>query len=151
MINANSINHIGIAVRRIADHQEFYEKTLGAQFEGLEAVPTQQVNVAFFRVGNVRLELLEPTAADSPISRFLDKRGEGLHHLAFAVKDIAARLADLKSGQIRLIDERPRAGAHHMDVAFLHPASTGGVLVELCEPRECCGQCGEPARSVPCP
>ncbi len=150
MINAKGINHIGIAVRSIADHHEYYEKTLGAEFEGVENVPTQKVKVAFFRIGCVRLELLEPTSPDSPITKFLDKRGEGLHHIAFSVDDIEARIAELQTGRVRLIDERPRPGAHHMQVAFLHPASTGGVLTELCEPAAWTERCDCGAGSVPC-
>ena len=134
MINAKCVNHIGIAVRAIADHRNYYETTLGAQFEAIEAVPSQRVNVAFFRVGDVRLELLEPTDGDGPIARFLEKRGEGIHHIAYTVDDLPARLAELRDARVRLIDEQPRPGAHHMQIAFLHPASTGGVLTELCEP-----------------
>jgi methylmalonyl-CoA/ethylmalonyl-CoA epimerase len=134
MINAKGLNHIGIAVRRLADHQDYYQNTLGAEFEGVESVPTQKVNVAFYRMGCIRLELLEPTSPESPIAKFLEKRGEGLHHVAYSVDDIDARLAELQAGRVRLIDEHPRIGAHHMQVAFIHPSSTGGVLTELCEP-----------------
>lgn len=152
MINAQAVNHIGIAVRSIADHQEFYEKTLGAEFEGVELVPTQRVKVAFFRLGDVRLELLEPTDDESAVAKFLQKRGEGLHHVAYTVSDITARLAELQAQQVRLIDEKPRPGAHHMQIAFLHPASSGGVLTELCEPAS--AGATEPqaggVRSVPC-
>lgn len=150
MINAKAVNHIGIAVKSIADHQEYYEKTLGAEFEGVEVVPAQRVKVAFFRIGCLRLELLEPTSADSPIAKFLDKRGEGLHHVAYSVDDIEARLAELQAGRVRLIDEHARPGAHHMQVAFLHPASTGGVLTELCEPAVGGEKCGCGSRSLAC-
>jgi methylmalonyl-CoA/ethylmalonyl-CoA epimerase len=134
MINAQAVNHIGIAVRKLADHDDFYRKTLGAEFDGYEDVPSQGVRVAFYRVGGVRLELLEPTDAESPIAKFLDKRGEGLHHVAFTVSDIETRLAELQAGGVRLIDKTPRSGAHHTRIAFLHPAATGGVLTEMCEP-----------------
>jgi methylmalonyl-CoA/ethylmalonyl-CoA epimerase len=134
MINAKGVNHIGIAVRSIADHHAFYEKALGAEFEGVENVPTQRVKVAFFRLGCVRLELLEPADAESPVAKYIAKHGEGLHHIAYAVDDLDARLVELKAKGVRLIDERPRPGAHHMQIAFLHPASSGGVLTELCEP-----------------
>jgi methylmalonyl-CoA/ethylmalonyl-CoA epimerase len=134
MIKAQGVNHLGIAVRKLADHEDYYRNTLGAEFEGYEDVPTQRVKVAFFRLGPIRLELLEPTDADSPIAKFLEKRGEGLHHVAYTVADIETRLAELQAGSVRLIDEKPRSGAHHMKIAFLHPASTGGVLTELCEP-----------------
>src|SRR5260370_1313136 len=134
-----SINHIGIAVRSIEAQRAFYEGVLGAVFEGVEKVPSQKVRVAFFRIGDVRLELLEPTDPASPVATFLDKRGEGLHHIAFMVEGIEARIAELKQAGLRMIDEAPRPGAHHMRVAFIHPKSTFGVLSELCElvePRE---------------
>jgi methylmalonyl-CoA/ethylmalonyl-CoA epimerase len=134
MINAKAVNHIGIAVRSIADHHAYYAHTLGAEFEGFETVPSQGVKVAFFRIGCVRLELLEPTTPDGPVSRFLEKRGEGIHHIAYSVDNLSARIAELQAGRVRMIDDHPRTGAHHMQVAFVHPASTGGVLTELCEP-----------------
>ena len=128
-----SLNHVGIAVRCIDEQRPFYEGTLGAVFEGIEDVPDQKVRVGFFRVGNVRLELLEPTESSSPVTKFLEKRGEGLHHLAFAVDDIQARMAELKEAGLRMIDDVPRPGAHNTRIAFLHPKSSGGVLTELCE------------------
>ena len=133
MIQAKAVNHIGIAVKSIGDHRPFYEQILGAQFESIEDVPSQKVRVAFFKVGDVRLELLEPTDPSSTVAAFIEKRGEGLHHVAFTVDDIEARIADLKSGGVRLIDESPRPGAHHTRIAFLHPKSSGGVLTEMCE------------------
>jgi methylmalonyl-CoA/ethylmalonyl-CoA epimerase len=129
-----AINHIGIAVASIAANREFYESTLGAVFEGEEIVADQKVKVGFFRVGDVRLELLEPTDPESTIAKFIEKRGEGLHHVAYTVEDLPARLAELKAGGIRLIDETPRNGAHHTRIAFLHPKSSAGILTELCEP-----------------
>jgi methylmalonyl-CoA/ethylmalonyl-CoA epimerase len=129
-----AINHIGIAVRSISDQRAFYESTLGAQFEGVEDVPSQKVRVAFFKINDVRLELLEPTDPSSAIAKFLESRGEGLHHLAFTVDDIRERIAELKASGLRMIDEVPRSGAHHMQIAFVHPKSTLGVLTELCEP-----------------
>src|SRR5689334_8471061 len=134
MTPAKAVNHIGIAVRSIDAQRSFYEGTLGATFEGVETVPDQKVRVGFFRVGDVRLELLEPTDPSSTVTLFLEKRGEGLHHVAFTVADIEARLAELKQAGVRLIDDAPRPGAHHMRIAFLHPKSTAGVLTELCEP-----------------
>jgi methylmalonyl-CoA/ethylmalonyl-CoA epimerase len=134
MTPAKAVNHIGIAVRSIAAQRPFYEGTLGAVFEGTEEVPDQKVRVGFFRVGDVRLELLEPTDPASTVAVFLEKRGEGLHHVAFAVEGIEARIAELKRSGVRMIDEAPRPGAHHMRIAFLHPKSTFGVLTELCEP-----------------
>jgi methylmalonyl-CoA/ethylmalonyl-CoA epimerase len=134
MINAKGINHIGIAVSSIESHREFYEKVLGATFEAVEEVPSQKVRVAFFRLGDVRLEVLEPTESTSAVAGFIEKRGEGLHHVAYTVDNIAGRLEELKTAGVRLIDETPRTGAHHMQIAFLHPKSSGGVLTELCEP-----------------
>jgi methylmalonyl-CoA/ethylmalonyl-CoA epimerase len=138
MIQPKAINHIGIAVRSIDDQREFYEDVLGAAFEGIEEVADQQVRVGFFKVGpeghEVRLELLEPTSDASPIARHIAKRGEGLHHVAYTVDNLQQRLDALKEHGIRLIDETPRRGAHHMDIAFLHPKSSAGVLTELCEP-----------------
>jgi methylmalonyl-CoA/ethylmalonyl-CoA epimerase len=134
MIQAKAVNHIGIAVRSIDEQRKFYETVLGACFECVETVADQKVRVGFFRVGEVRLELLEPTDPSSPVAMFIEKRGEGLHHLAYTVDDIEIRLSELKSGGVRLIDEVPRAGAHQTRIAFLHPKSSGGVLTELCEP-----------------
>jgi methylmalonyl-CoA/ethylmalonyl-CoA epimerase len=134
MTPVKAINHIGIAVRSIEAQRPFYEGTLGAEFEGVEDVPDQKVRVGFFRVGEVRLELLEPTAPSSTVAAFLDKRGEGLHHLAFTVEGIEDRIAELKQAGLRMIDDAPRPGAHHLRIAFVHPKSTFGVLTELCEP-----------------
>jgi methylmalonyl-CoA/ethylmalonyl-CoA epimerase len=142
MIPVKSVNHIGIAVRSIEDQRPFYEGILGAVFEGVEAVPDQKVRVAFFRVGEVRFELLEPTDPTSTVAGFLEKRGEGLHHVALTVEDMEARIAELQQSGIRMIDSTPRPGAHHMRIAFLHPKSTFGVLTELCEPEA-------PAGNVP--
>lgn len=133
-----AINHIGIAVNSIETHRAFYEDMLGARYEGIEEVPSQLVRVGFFAVGSeghaVRLELLEPTSPESPIARFLEDRGEGLHHVAYTVANLPERLAELRESGMRLIDEAPRPGAHHTRIAFLHPKATGRVLTELCEP-----------------
>ena len=132
-----AINHIGIAVRSIAEHRAFYEEVLGAKFEGIEEVSGQQVRVAFFAIGapghEVRLELLEPTSEESTIATFLEKRGEGLHHVAYTVSDLAQRLRELRESGIQLLDEKPRPGAHQTQIAFLHPKSSGRVLTELVE------------------
>lgn len=135
MVNAKSVNHIGIAVKSIDAHKEFYEKVLGATFEGVEVVADQKVKVGFFKVGDVRLELLEPTDPTSTVAGFIEKKGEGLHHVAYTVDNLQKRLDDLKSGGVKLIDEKPRAGAHHTQIAFLHPKASCGVLTELCEPK----------------
>jgi methylmalonyl-CoA/ethylmalonyl-CoA epimerase len=134
MSPVKAVNHIGIAVRSIDTQRPFYEGTLGAEFEGFEDVPSQKVRVGFFRIGDVRLELLEPTDPASTVAAFLEKRGEGLHHIAFTVASIEDRIAELKKEGLRMIDETPRPGAHHMRIAFIHPKSTSGVLTELCEP-----------------
>jgi methylmalonyl-CoA/ethylmalonyl-CoA epimerase len=134
MTPAKAVNHVGIAVRSIEAHRPFYEYALGAVFEGFEEVPSQKVRVAFFRVGDVRLELLEPTDPSSTIQAFLEKRGEGLHHVAYTVAGIEERIAELKQAGLRMIDDVPRPGAHHTRIAFVHPKSSGGVLTELCEP-----------------
>ena len=135
MVNAKAINHIGIAVKSIDAQREFYEKTLGATFEGVEVVADQKVKVGFFKVGDVRLELLEPTDPTSTVAAFIEKKGEGLHHIAYTVDNIQKRLDDLKAGGVKLIDEKPRGGAHHTQIAFLHPKASCGVLTELCEPQ----------------
>ena len=134
MTPVQAVNHIGIAVRSIDAQRSFYEGTLGAVFEGCEDVPSQKVRVGFFRIGDVRLELLEPSDPSSTVAAFIEKRGEGLHHVALTVAGLEERLAELRRDGVRLIDEAPRPGAHHMRIAFLHPRSTFGVLTELCEP-----------------
>ncbi len=105
-------------------------------FEGTEVVAEQKVKVAFLVIGESRIELLEPTAPDSPVAKFLEKNGPGIHHLAYQVDGLQERLASLKGQGVRLIDETPRTGAHHTRIAFLHPKASGGVLTELCEAGE---------------
>ena len=134
MTPVKAINHIGIAVRSIDAQRAFYEGTLGAVFEGVEEVADQKVRVGFLRVGDVRLELLEPTDPSSTVATFLDKRGEGLHHIAYTVDDLEGRIAELKGSGVRMIDETPRPGRTMMRIAFVHPKSSNGVLTELCEP-----------------
>src|SRR6516162_1592885 len=134
MTPVQAVNHIGIAVRSIDAQRPFYEGTLGGLFEGVEEVPDQKVRVGFFRVNDVRLELLEPTDPSSTVAVFLDKWGERMHHVAYTVEDIEARIAELKQSGVQMIDNAPRGGAHHMRIAFIHPGSTGGILTELCEP-----------------
>ena len=127
------IDHIGIATNGIEDAAAMYRDLLGVRVTETEEVSGQKVRVAMLPVGESRIELLEATSADSPISKFLDKRGPGVHHIALRVDDIRGTLADLKSKGARLIDEQPRAGAGGCLVAFIHPSSTGGVLIELVE------------------
>src|SRR5450755_2969886 len=112
MTLVKAMNHVGIAVRSIDDQRSFYEGTLGAQFEGIQEVANQKVRVAFFKIGDMRLELLEPTDPSSPVAKFLESRGEGLHHLAFTVENIQDRINELKESGLRMIDEKPRIGAH---------------------------------------
>jgi len=130
------ISHIGIAVTSIEEATPFYRDVLGLEYEGTEVVAEQKVKVAFFVAGESRIELLEPTAADSPVAKFLEKNGPGVHHIAYEVADLAQRLLSLKASGLRLIDEAPRTGAHNTRIAFLHPKASGGVLTELCQPGE---------------
>ena len=127
------INHIGIAVPDLESAIPFYRDVLGMDFEGTEEVSEQKVRVGFFRIGESRIELLEPTAEDSPVARFLAKNGQGVHHVAYEVSDLPAALMALRQQGVRLIDEHPRRGAHGTSIAFLHPKSSGGVLTELCQ------------------
>jgi methylmalonyl-CoA/ethylmalonyl-CoA epimerase len=129
----SKIDHLGIAVDSIEQAARFYGDALGLTSAGTEEVASQQVRVAFFQLGEVRIELLEPTAPDSPVARFLEKKGPGLHHIAYRVSDLPATLAALESAGVRLVDRVPRDGAHGMKIAFVHPASTAGVLTELCQ------------------
>ena len=126
------IDHLGIAVRSLDETVPVYEKALGLRCEHREEVPSQKVRTAFFDVGGVHLELLEPTAPESPISKFLADRGEGIHHLAFRTDDITGQLEQAAGAGVRLINEKPFDGAAGKLVAFLHPKSTHGVLTELC-------------------
>jgi len=125
------IDHIGIATRRIEDAMTFYRDALGLDVAETEEVAEQKVRVAMLPIGDSRIELLEATTEDSPIARFLEKRGPGIHHIAVRVDDIRAALDDLKQKGARMIDEEPRTGAGGCLVAFVHPSSTGGVLLEL--------------------
>ncbi len=127
------IEHIGIATPSIADALKFWRDALGLEVVHTEEVAEQGVRVAMLPVGEPRIELLEPSRPDSPIAKFLEKRGAGVHHIAVRVEDIRATLAQLKAGGARLIDETPRVGADNCLVAFVHPSSAGGVLLELVE------------------
>ena len=127
------VDHLGMAVDSLEEASRLYRDVLGFACGGTEEIPDQKVRVALFQVGEVRIELLEPTAEDSPIARFLEQKGPGLHHVAYRVPDLPATLAALKSAGVRLIDDAPRAGAHGMQIAFAHPKSTGGVLTEFCQ------------------
>ncbi|HXP89945.1 MAG TPA: methylmalonyl-CoA epimerase [Fibrobacteria bacterium] len=128
------IDHLGIAVKSLEEAIPLWEKMLGTKCENIEEVASQKVRTAFLRVGEVYIELLEATAEDSPIAKYIEKNGEGVQHVAFRTDDIVAELSKVKGDGMRLIDEAPRAGAGGMDIAFLHPKSTRGVLTEFCAP-----------------
>jgi methylmalonyl-CoA/ethylmalonyl-CoA epimerase len=128
------IDHLGIAVKSLEEAIPLWEKMLGTKCENVEEVASQKVRTAFLRVGEVFIELLEATAEDSPIAKYIEKNGEGVQHVAFCTDDIVAELAKVKADGMRLIDEAPRPGAGGMDIAFLHPKSTRGVLTEFCAP-----------------
>lgn len=129
------IDHLGIAVRSLEETIPYYEEVLGLRCDGREEVESQKVRTAFFSVGGTHIELLEPTSPDSPIAVFLEKRGPGIHHIAFATDDISSQLGQAKERGTRLIHEVPFEGAGEKLVAFLHPASTFGVLTEFCQPK----------------
>ena len=125
------INHIGIAVRDIEEAARFYTEHLGLELGGVEEVPDQKVKVAFLPIGEVRLELVQPTSPESPVAKFLEKNGPGFHHIAYQVEDVAAEVERLKAEGVRMVDETPRSGAHNTKIAFVHPKASGGVLTEL--------------------
>ncbi len=135
-MNLKNIDHIGIAVSSLQEALSFWETSLGIEPHGIEDVAERKVRTAFLSVGDTEIELLEPTSADSSIAKFIEKRGEGLNHIAIRVDDIEAALAELKAKGIQLIDETPRNGAGGSRIAFVHPKSTHGVLLELCERKQ---------------
>ena len=127
------IEHIGIAVKNLEKSIKYYEEVLGLECYNIEEVKDQKVKTAFFKVGQTKIELLESTDPEGPIGKFIEKKGEGVHHIAFAVNDIENKLKQAEEKGIRLIDKTSRKGAEGLDIAFLHPKSTFGVLTELCE------------------
>lgn len=129
----DGIDHIAIAVHSLEEALPFYRDSLGMELAGIEEVPEQKVRVAFLEAGGPRIELLEPTSEDSPISKFLATKGPGLHHIALATSDLQERLNGLKKDGVRLIDEKAKVGAEGKSIAFVHPKATRGVLLELCE------------------
>lgn len=131
--NIKKIAHIGIAVKNIDETLPFYRDVLKMNLEAIEVVDSEKVKVAFLKVGETHLELLEPIDETSPIHGFIEKRGEGIHHIALEVDNINKRLADMRENGIKLINEEPKDGAGNAKIAFLHPKSTSGVLYELCE------------------
>ena len=126
------IDHIGIAVSSLEKYIPFQRDVLGLEFEGTEVVEDQKVKVAFFKIGEARIELLEPMSEESPIAKFIEKKGEGIHHLAISSEDVAKDIEVMKEKGVRMIDETPRGGAHQTKIAFIHPKETR-VLVELTE------------------
>ena len=127
------IEHIGIAVSDLKNSISFYEKVFGLKCYNIEEVADQKVRTAFFMVGQTKIELLEPIDPDGPIGKFIEKKGEGIHHIAFAVDNITEQLKHAEKEGVRLIDISPRKGAEGLDIAFLHPKSASGVLIEICE------------------
>ena len=127
------IDHLGIAVNSVEEGKKFWSDVLGLEFEGAETVEEQKVTTAFFPVGQSEVELLESTSPDGPVAKYIEKKGQGIQHIAFRVENIDEALEELKEKGIRLIDEKPRKGAGGARIAFLHPKATGGVLVELCQ------------------
>ncbi|MDR2841228.1 MAG: methylmalonyl-CoA epimerase [Paludibacter sp.] len=132
-MNITHIEHLGIAVKSLETAIPYYENVLGLKCYNIETVADQKVKTAFFKVGQTKIELLEPTSEESTIAKFIEKRGEGVHHVAFAVPDVASALKEVEEKGVQLIDKAPRAGAEGLNIAFLHPKSTLGVLTELCE------------------
>jgi methylmalonyl-CoA/ethylmalonyl-CoA epimerase len=132
-MNLSHIEHIGIAVKNLEESIKFYEEILGLKCYQIEIVEDQKVKTAFFQIGQTKIELLESTDPEGPIGKFIEKRGEGIHHIAFATDKLAPSLNELKNKGIRLIDEEPRKGAEGLNIAFIHPKSANSVLIELCE------------------
>ena len=132
-MNLTHIEHIGIAVKSLDDAIPFWEKQLGMKCYSIEEVKEQKVRTAFFKIGQSKIELLESTDPEGPIGKFIEKKGEGVQHIAFAVDGLQANLDELAGKGVQLIDKAPRKGAEGLNIAFLHPKSTAGVLMELCE------------------
>ncbi|MCG6914722.1 methylmalonyl-CoA epimerase [bacterium BMS3Abin03] len=126
------IEHIGIAVKSLDESIKFYEEILGLKCYATEIVEDQKVKTAFFQIGETKIELLESTHPDGPVSKFIEKRGEGIHHIAFKTNNVNSSLKELKEKNVKLIDENPRKGAEQLDVGFIHPKSAHGVLIEIC-------------------
>ncbi len=136
MAAPKKINHIGIAVHDIEAAAKFYTENLGLALGGIEEVADQKVKVAFLPVGEVRLELVQPTSPDSPIAKFLEKNGSGIHHIAYEVADVAAEVNRLMAEGVKMVDEKPRVGAHNSLIAFIHPKASGGLLTEIVQPQD---------------
>lgn len=126
------IEHIGIAVKNLDESIKFYENVFGLKCYAVEEIKDQKVKTAFFQIGETKIELLESTEPDGQISKFIEKKGEGIHHIAFKTEDIDSSLKELKEKDVKLIDEQPRKGAEDLNIAFIHPKAASGVLIELC-------------------
>ncbi len=132
-MNLSHIEHIGIAVKSIAEAKKYFEDVLGLECYAIEEVKDQKVKTAFFKIGQTKIELLEPTSEDSPVAKFIAKRGEGIHHIAFATDDVNQALKEAEEKGVKLIDKQKRKGAEGLNIGFLHPKFTFGVLTEFCE------------------
>ncbi len=132
-MNLSHIEHIGIAVNNIEEAKKYYEDVLGLKCYAIEEVEDQKVKTAFFMIGQTKLELLEPTSPESPVAKFLEKKGQGIHHIAFATDDVNSSLLEAEEKGVKLIDKEKRNGAEGLSIGFLHPKSTMGVLTEFCE------------------
>ncbi len=132
-MTASHIEHIGIAVKNLRESIQIYERILGVSCYKIEEIRDQKVRTAFFKIGQTKIELLESTDPAGPIGKFIEKKGEGLHHIALAVQNLAVTLMEAERNGIQLIDQQPRQGAEDLNIAFLHPKSASGVLLELCE------------------
>jgi len=135
-MEVTNIEHIGIAVKNIDEAKKFYENVLGLKCYATEEVRSQKTKTAFFMIGQTKIELLESLEPQSPIDRFIDAKGEGVHHIAFAVNNLKDSLKEAESKGVQLIDKEPRPGAEELNIAFIHPKSTKGVLVEFCEKKQ---------------
>ncbi|MCP4884349.1 MAG: methylmalonyl-CoA epimerase [Flavobacteriales bacterium] len=131
-MNISHIEHIGIAVKNIEESKKYYEEVLGLSCYAVEEVKDQKVKTAFFKIGDTKIELLESTSPEGPIGKFIEKKGEGIHHIAFAVPDTTEALQDIAGKGVQLVDKVARSGAEGLNIGFLHPRSTHGVLTELC-------------------
>jgi len=135
-METKKIEHIGIAVKNLEESVKYYENIFGLKCYAIEEVKDQKVKTAFFKIGETKLELLESTQPDGPIAKFIEKKGEGVHHIAFAVNNLESSLSEVSNKGIQLVDQQPRKGAEGLNIAFLHPKSTFGVLTELCEKKQ---------------
>ena len=135
-MKVSKVDHIGIAVNNLDESVRFYQDVLGVALQGTEEVTEQKVKVAFLPCGDTELELLESTAPDGPIAKFIEAKGQGIQHIAYRVDDIEQAIAEMKEKGVRMIDEKPRYGAGNARIAFVHPKSTNGILIELCERNE---------------